>query len=254
VRVVLVSVIIPHRNSAATLARALTSIIAQTRPDWEAIVVDDASDQPGALLPGSRIWTDPRIRMIRLPRRGGIAQARNAGIDAARGRLIAFLDADDLWHPAKLARQVPVVLSGAPLVCSGYRRITPAGRILSTVVPPARIDHAAALGSNPIGCLTAIWDRQALGEARLPDLPMHEDYAFWLAMLRKGAVATGLPEILADYVVTPGSHSQRKWQAARVTWEILRDEPGLALTQRMGAFARYAGGALVRRLREVKRR
>ena len=242
----LVSVIIPIRNAAHTLDRALDSVAAQHWQDWEAVLVDDASTDDSPAIARARAQTDPRFRCVGLAHNHGVSGARNAGLDAARGRYIAFLDADDAWHPEKLARQIPLLQGGEVLVCAAYRRVDEAGRNLGVSRPPARITYAAALGGNPIGCLTAVWDRRRFPEARMPDLPLHEDYAFWLTMLRSGAEARGLPDVLADYTVRRNSRSARKWRAALATWQVLRAQPGLGLPRSMAGFIRYGWRSLRR--------
>lgn len=243
-----VSVVIPCRNAVATLGAALDSLVAQGVTAWEALVIDDASQDGSAALVAARAAGDPRIRPLAAPARLGVAGARNLGIRAARGRWIAFLDADDRWRPEKLALQLPVLQAGAPIVFSAYARVDGAGRVLGIVPAAARVCHADALRGNPIGCLTAVWDTATFGKAEMPVLPMHEDYAFWLSLLRSGACATGLPQVLADYRVAAGSHSGRKLQAAQAVWRILRAEPGLSWPRAAAGFAAYALGAVGRRL------
>jgi len=245
-----VSVIIPFHNAAATLAEAMDSVLAQTVPDWEAVLIDDGSTDDGAAMIQSMARRDPRVRLLRLPANIGTARARNAGIAAARGRFIAFLDADDRWLPMKLERQLPVLEGGAPLVCAAYRRIDAQGRPLGVVRPPARFAHRDALGGNPVGCLTAVWDRARFPDARMPELPMHEDYAFWLSLLRQGIEGRGLPEVLAEYRVAPGSRSARKWRAARATWAVLRAEPGVGLARAVRGFLLYAWRSVGRSIRQ----
>lgn len=110
-----VSVIIPTYNRAALVTEAVASVLAQTRPDFELLVVDDAStdDTATALAPYAA-----RIRLLRRESRGGVSAARNTGIAAARGEWLTFLDSDDLWLPEKLARQL-AFLSENPdlLIC-----------------------------------------------------------------------------------------------------------------------------------------
>jgi glycosyltransferase involved in cell wall biosynthesis len=103
-----VSVIIPTYNSGRFIGEALASIFAQTVPVSEIIVVDDGStdDTPRVL----RTMTDPRIKHLTIPH-SGISVARNTGIQAASGEVIAFLDSDDRWRPEKLERQLAVLLS-----------------------------------------------------------------------------------------------------------------------------------------------
>lgn len=237
----------PFRNAEKTLARAIKSISDQTFVDWEAVLVDDGSTDGSAAIAGQWAARDPRFRLLHMPRNLGAAQARNSGIRAARGRWIAFLDADDQWLSHKLTTQLPLLEAGAPIVFSAYERVDLQGRVLGVVSARKRVRYHDALHGNPIGCLTAVWDRNYFGPAQFPACAMHEDYAFWLMLLRGGAEARGVPDVLARYQVAAGSLSSHKLQAARAVWQILRAEPGLPLWQALGGFASYAGGALWRR-------
>jgi len=98
-----VSVIIPLYQTQRYIAGALASVLAQTYADFEVIVIDDGSTDDGPAI--ARAISDPRIRVITQANRG-LAGARNAGIAHARGAVLAFLDADDTWHPEKLDRHV----------------------------------------------------------------------------------------------------------------------------------------------------
>jgi glycosyltransferase involved in cell wall biosynthesis len=100
----LVTVVIPTFDRLPLLREALASVAAQSYPHWEVVIVDDgSSDDTVAAI---RALADPRVRVLERPHRGHIGSVRNAGVATARGELIAFLDADDLWHAAKLERQV----------------------------------------------------------------------------------------------------------------------------------------------------
>lgn len=105
-----VSIVIPIHNRAHCVGRAVASVLSQRPSDdgdplpaWELIVVDDGSSDDGAAV--VEAYGDPRVRVIRHPVNQGAASARNTGIAAARGSLVAFLDSDDEWTPEKLARQ-----------------------------------------------------------------------------------------------------------------------------------------------------
>ncbi len=99
-----VSIVIPVYNRADMIHRALASALAQSFTDFEILLVDDGSTD--GTLSVLRSYTDPRIRIIELAVNGGAACARNVGIRAARGEMVAFLDSDDEWLPTKLAEQV----------------------------------------------------------------------------------------------------------------------------------------------------
>ena len=104
-----VSVVIPAYNAQATLAQTLASVLAQTLDAWEAIVVDDGSTDGTAAIVAAFAARDPRVRCITGAHRG-VSAARNLGIAAARGSLVAFLDADDLWQAGKLSEALDVLM------------------------------------------------------------------------------------------------------------------------------------------------
>lgn len=133
-----VSVVIPTYNRAVVLGRAIRSVLTQTFSDLECVIVDDGStDHTIAIV---EAFSDPRLRLLRLHVNRGANHARNVGIRAARGELIAFLDSDDEWLPQKLERQVArmqgTAYSGVTVVyCRYYEhdgatdRMTPHGTI-----------------------------------------------------------------------------------------------------------------------------
>ena len=133
----LVSIVIPAYNAAADIRATLQSVQAQTYRNFEAIVVDDGSTDATSTIVEEFIAADPRFRLIRQPN-AGIGGARNTAILAARGVYIAPLDADDIWEPEKLERQVESMERGGPEVGMVYcwnRRIDERGRYLGDGSP-----------------------------------------------------------------------------------------------------------------------
>jgi glycosyltransferase involved in cell wall biosynthesis len=125
-----VSVVIPARNAERTLERAIVSVLAQSWAPDEIIVVDDAStDATGAI---ARSFEDHGVRTVAIGSQTGAAGARNAGIEAATGTWVAFLDADDVWLPQKLAKQVQIIRArpDASFVFCASHEFSPAGRFL----------------------------------------------------------------------------------------------------------------------------
>ncbi|MGI9492662.1 MAG: glycosyltransferase family 2 protein, partial [Geminicoccaceae bacterium] len=105
-----VSVVIPIFNRAGTIGRAIESCLVQTRPPFEIVLVDDCStDDLQSALRG--FLDDRRVRLVRQPTNQGVSAARNAGVQHAKGDLIAFLDSDDAWYPTKLEKQLAEVAS-----------------------------------------------------------------------------------------------------------------------------------------------
>lgn len=148
-----VSVVVPAHNAAATVVDTVRAALAQSFRDLEVLVVDDGStDDTVARLAGLR---DPRLRVRRFAR-AGLPTARNRGIAATRGELVAFLDADDLWTPDKIASQV-AALDARPeagVAYSWVRFVDARGRPLGAQAPVVRTGdvYAALLVENFVAC------------------------------------------------------------------------------------------------------
>jgi hypothetical protein len=144
----LVSVVIPAYNAEATLDETLRSVRAQTHRALEIVVVDDGSTDSTAALAGAHAAEDPRVRVLSVAN-GGVAAARNAGIAVSRGAFVAPVDADDLWHPEKIARQLAVIERDPEIgyVYTFFRRIDSRGDVLSISGEGTWIEGAAYLRS-----------------------------------------------------------------------------------------------------------
>jgi glycosyltransferase involved in cell wall biosynthesis len=243
-----VSVVMPVYNAGGWLAHSIGSVRAQTYPDWELLAVDDGSTDDSLARLRALAAADPRIRPIAMPANGGVAAARNAGIEAARGRWIAFLDSDDAWAPDKLRRQVDDMRARDLSVSyAAYQRVDERGKPLSRVCPPDMVDHAAMLRSNHIGNLTGMYDRR-LGEARFRRIG-HEDYVFWLDLVRRAGHAARVPgdAPLAFYTVRNGSVSANKLRAAGWQWRIYREVEGIGAPRAAWLMLHYLAHALRKR-------
>jgi glycosyltransferase involved in cell wall biosynthesis len=198
----LVSVVIPTYNRAATLLRAVDSVLAQTWPAFELLIVDDAStdDTAARIAP----YLGGRVALHRRPRNGGATAARNAGIAAARGTYVAFLDSDDEWLPEKLARQVALFEAGPPdlgLVYAGLWQLVD-GRP-PVLVPPRQRGrvHEALRWRNLIGTASGVMVRRSvlLATGGFDErLPACEDWDLWLRIARDHRV-DAVPEPLLRY-------------------------------------------------------
>lgn len=182
------SVIITSFNYAEYLPAAIASVLAQTDPDLELLIVDDGSTDGS--LSVARSQPDPRVRVLVQPHRGPGA-ARNRGMQAACGRYIAFLDADDIWLPEKLAAQCEL-LDRRPdigLVYTRYGVIDAGGRVTSRgyswLTPkPSGAILRQLLEGNVIGTPSTICFRRGLIEneaIRFEDTEIHsDDWHFYL--------------------------------------------------------------------------
>lgn len=226
-----VSVVTALYNCAAFIGQTIESVQAQSFGDWELVIVDDCSTDGSERIAAACAATDPRIVLISLERNSGAAVARNRAIEAARGRYIAFLDSDDRWHPRKLEKQLAFMQDrGYSFTHTWYEKHDEAGRPLGiTVRPPASIDYRGLLKSNRIGCLTVVYDSEALGKVYMPLIRKRQDYGLWLKILKGGTAIHVLPESLAYYRVRAGSISENKLEMVRYNWTLYRQVEGFGL-------------------------
>ena len=200
-----VSVVIPAYNAASFVRESIRSAEAQIYPMREIIVVDDGStDGTSAEVEG---FGSARVRLIRKPN-GGSASARNLGIRAATGDLIAFLDADDLWLPDKTGRQVARMQeTGASLVYCGKSWVDDQGRPISNRDPQVNypegdlfLELIRANYISSASCVLAA--RQSLEEAggfnESAEFRNGQDYELWLRMARLHRMAA-VPQELVLY-------------------------------------------------------
>ena len=209
---VIVSVIIPCYNHAHYLPVALNSVLAQTCTDWEAIIVDDGSTDNTRAVAAQ--FTDPRIHYLHQENQG-LSAARNAGIRAAQGPYLAFLDADDEWASSFLERSINIMrvqeqeVAG---VVTGNLFIDPEGNAL-----PRAGGQGVTLQQFPIRLLeggffpvhSALVRTDCVQEAGLFDegLTSLEDWDLWLRIVKRGYTFQSVSEPLARYRVYPGSMS-----------------------------------------------
>jgi glycosyltransferase involved in cell wall biosynthesis len=211
-----VSIIVPAHNSSAHLAAAIRSIQAQTYGDWEAIVADDASEDQTFEIASS---FGGRIRAVRSERNLGPAGARNLALASASGELIALLDADDVWLPMYLGRQVDrldrersrgrkVALVGCDASVEDGGR-GPSRTFLDQVRAPAgAVTLEALLRANCI-FVSALVVRAAGDHAGWfsPELYGTEDHDLWIRIMELGYEAVINREVLVTYRQVPGSVS-----------------------------------------------
>jgi glycosyltransferase involved in cell wall biosynthesis len=235
-----VSVVVPLYQTERYIGEALGSVLAQTYPSFEVIVVDDGSRDRGPEIARAFGERDARVRVATQANRG-LAGARNTGIRHARGRYVALLDADDRWSPEKLARHV-VELDGNPDIAvsfSASRLVDEAGQPLGPVQRPSRRMFTAAdvFCRNPVGNGSApVIRRTALdqiafrhpsrGDACWFDesFRQSEDIECWvrIAVQAEGSGHFAyLDEPLTDYRVSAGGLSANV-EAQLATWRRFR--------------------------------
>ena len=215
------SVVMPAYNTAATIGAAVDSVLAQTRPDFELIVVDDGStDETSTLVEAIR---DPRLRLIRQENRGAAA-ARNAAVVEARGRYVSFVDSDDLWLPTYLETMASTLELASPEVGFAYTdawMLDPTGSWIGTSTAMTAQRPPATPPPTAEALLLELLDRNFVYNAVTVRRTVLEqvgpfdqalraaiDYEMWIRIAAHGHTALRAPGLLAVYRCSrPGSIS-----------------------------------------------
>lgn len=224
-----VSIITPCYNAERFISQAIDSVINQTFQHWEMIIIDDCSCDNSRQIIEQYTDKDSRIKYLKTDSPSGSPSLpRNIGIENATGKYIAFLDADDIWHPDKLAKQLKFIESKkCDLVYSYYEKIDCDGKRNNRIVRTSKqTTYNDILKSNSIPCLTSIISRKAIGTTRFKQIPQ-EDFCFWLDILKKGYKAYNLCEVTAFYRESNASRSANKLDMFRGYWNVIRNQQGI---------------------------
>lgn len=238
----LVSVIMPAYNAEKYIEQAIRSVQKQTVRSWELIVVDDRSTDKTAEQIRRLAAEDMRIIPVYSETNHGAAESRNIALRQCRGEFVALLDADDVWHPQKLERELERAReTDADLVYSSYAMIDEQGtRCFSDFIVEESTDLQSMLNCNTIGCSTVLMKAKVLEKRPFVTDFYHEDYVMWLSLLQAGCKAVGVRDILVDYRVARGSRSFNKLKSAKNRWKVYRDYLKLPLIPSVKAMAGYA--------------
>lgn len=235
-----ITAVIPVYRGKDTLPAALDSALAQEETG-RVIVVNDCSpeDMDAVMAPYLK---DSRVTYLKNPRNMGAAESRNRGVAAADTEYIAFLDADDIWEPGKLRRQLAVLEeTGAVLCCTGRALMDTEGALTGrTIGVPEVISYNDLLKHNCISCSSVVLHREAaLAFPMKHAADSHEDYILWLQILARFGDARGIDAPLLRYRVSNTGKSGSKLQSAKMTWRVYR-HMGFGPVKAMRCFISYA--------------
>jgi teichuronic acid biosynthesis glycosyltransferase TuaG len=246
----LVSIITPCYNSEGFISETIHSVTNQSYQNWELIIIDDKSKDGTCELVEKFVDQYPAISLIKLPENGGVASARNVGLEAAKGKYIAFLDSDDTWAIDKLETQVAYMEEGRlPMSFCAYQRIDEEGKVISrTIHVPSSVNYHQLLSHNVIIFSTSMTLKSVIGDLKFKKAG-HEDWIFWLDLFKKCENGYGINKPLAHYRIRNNSVSSNKLKAAGYTWKILRESERIGLLKSMFYFSKYAFATVLKRLR-----
>lgn len=249
----LISIIVPVYNAEKFIRETMDCVRAQTYPQWELLLVEDRSrdGSADAITKYIEEKSDTRVRLIRQPSNRGAAQARNRGVQEAEGRYIAYLDADDLWPPEKLEKELTFMKEKeAAFVFTGYEFADENGVGTGKIVRvPETLNYRQALSNTTIFTTTVMFDTDKISKELLemPDIKS-EDTALWWKVLRQGYTAYGLNENLAKYRRAGKSLSSNKLEALRRIWNLYRKAEGMSVVGSAWHFCFWAVRAVRRRV------
>ena len=229
----LVSIIVPVHNAAGSLHRALRSVLSQTLTDYELILVDDCSADESSRILRKYCELDERVRLYSTATNSGPGVARNVGLRSAKGRYIAFLDADDFWIRNKLEQQVrcfeddEVILSHTRVILLNTR-----GDIVGILGGRKEMHLFDMYVGNHVTMSSAMVRADLIGADEMPEIRNREDYAYWISLLRRNSGYIGyVPEFLVGYVKMPGSVSSSILRNVVDTYRMYVSEVGMSPVQ-----------------------
>jgi glycosyltransferase involved in cell wall biosynthesis len=208
----LVSVVLPAFNRLKFLRPAIESVFAQTFEDWELVIADDGSNEDTRAYLRS-LEIEPHVSVIWLPHSGNPSAVRNAGVRAARGEYVAFMDSDDKWMPLKLERQIAGLQARG--VCrwsyTGYACIDASGEPRTDAATRQWIPYRGAILEHLLAHAVGIWTSALVVERRLLEevggfdeqLLLYEDYDLCLRLACHSEI-----DLIDEPLICMRSHDQ----------------------------------------------
>ena len=237
-------VIIPAYNEKDSIVNTVKDI-KDNAQGFDYIVVNDCSTDNTREVVGEYIKKDNRIKYFCLENNSGAAVARTKAMELANGQYMAFLDSDDIWSPAFLESQLSFMREkNAAIVTASYHRINEQGeQVLQPFIVPEKVNYRDILKSNPISCLTTIYDRKVAGDRYFREelKSLRDDYAFWLEILRdKVDYAYGNPKVLASYRLVSTSVTRNRKKLIKPQFLIYYKVEKLGLLRSIYYFINWA--------------
>lgn len=225
----MISIILPYFNAAAYINETVDSIVAQTYPDWELLVVNDCSTDidTEAVLEIVK-EKDKRIRILSTPTNGGAGLARNIGIKEAQGRYLAFIDSDDWWYPTKLEEQIKFMKeNNYPFTCTWYEDANERLEPYYTMKQDEKQTFKSMISGCNIGTPGVMIDTKVLGKKYMPALRRAEDWGLWMMYLRETNYLVTYPKALWKYRHIPGSETSNKWKQMKAVVAMYQQVLGM---------------------------
>ena len=219
----LVSIIMPAYNSARFIRESIDSVLAQTYTEWELLIVDDCSTDNTKEVVQS--YSDERIHYFKTPHNSGSGVARNMGIEAAKGRYIAFIDGDDWWYPEKLERQIAFMQDNKyDFTCTWYEDAREDLTPYHISRPHDTQNLKYMRFGNEVGTPGVIFDTYRFGKVFMPNYRKAQDWGLWLRILNKVDYLHVCPFVSFKYRHNADSATHNKWKMFKAVMTIYQEE------------------------------
>lgn len=224
----LVSILTPTFNAEKYIRATIESVQNQSYQHWEMILIDDASRDHTVSIIEEFAQNDSRIKLFKLSENSGNGFARNAALEQATGKYISYLDADDLWFPEKLEKQIQFLkTNNLHFTFSFYDSIDEEGNNLNRrVESPNPLTYKQLFFCNYVGNLTTIYDVDYFGKIILENTQKRQDWRIWLTILKQIKIAKPVPEPLAFYRIRKDSVSSSKFKLIKHNFGVYRQFHG----------------------------
>ena len=209
----LVSIILPYYRKINYIKKTINSILNQSFQDFEIILIYDDEDLQDLFLIETKFKYNPQIKIIKNKKNLGAGISRNIGIENSKGKIIAFIDSDDIWLPDKLDQQTKfMVENNFDFTFCNYEKIISKKKNIKVKSSKSILSYKDLLKSNEIGLSTVQLNKKIIRGELFPPLKTKEDYVAWLKITKNNIDAHNLPQSLVLWNKTKNSLSSNFFQ------------------------------------------
>jgi glycosyltransferase involved in cell wall biosynthesis len=234
------TVIMPCYNGQKFIAQAIESVLRQTFPDFELIIINYGSTDDSLKIIESFAKQDKRIQVISNKKNRGLSATRNRGLDNTKGRFVAFLDCDDWWPEEKLATYAHAHKRGHDLVFSNYHIIHSNNKKIIRIKVPTCVSFNDLKYSNHIPVSSAAYNFEKIPHKRFKVMELSEDWLFWLEVIKHLNRPIGIQTSLMIYRQHDDNMSANKFKMIIKAWDIFRTEHHWGVIRSSFGMFRYA--------------
>ncbi len=245
-----VSIVLPVYNAKGFVVETIQSVIKQTYQNWELIIVDDCSPDGTFQYLLEKYDDFPNVKIFRNEVNSGAGITRNRALKEASAEMIAFLDADDIWLPTKLEKQVSHMSEkNSAITHTSYAFIDEASRRTAGKMSVSRVVNLKSYMRNTeIGMSTSLVDRRIVGNIEFNPMRTRQDTKLWLTLLGQGFMSEGIDEVLVYYRIRGGQISGNKFKIAWRTFKLYWTVDSIPWYLRVTNFVYYAFNGVIKRL------